>query len=60
MEETLLLEKIEGKRRRGQQEVRWLDSVTDSMVMNLGKLQAIVEDRGAWPATVHEVAKSRT
>ena len=40
--------------------MRWLDSITDSVVMNLSKLQAIVEDRGAWPATVHEVAKSRT
>ena len=60
LEKTLMLGKIEGKRRRGQQEVRWLDSVTDSMVMNLGKLQDIVRDREAWCAVVHGVAKSRT
>ena len=60
LEKTLMLGKIEGKRRRGQQEVRWLDSVTDSMVMNLGKLQDIVRDREAWCAAVHGVAKSRT
>ena len=53
-----MLGKIEGKRRRGQQSMRWLDSIIDSMDMNLSKLQEIVEDRGAWHATVHEVAKS--
>ena len=53
-----MLGKIEGTRRRGQQRMRWLDSITDSMVMNLSKLQEIVKDRGAWPAVVHGVAKS--
>ena len=52
--------KVEGKRRRGWQRMRWLDSITDTMVMNLSKLQEIVEDRGAWHALVHVVAKSRT
>ena len=52
--------RLKAKGERGQQRMRWLDSITDLMVMNLSKLQAIVEDRGAWPATVHEVAKSRT
>ena len=50
--------KTEGKRRRGQQRMRWLDSITDSMDMNLNKLQKIVEDRGAWRAAVHGVVKS--
>ena len=52
--------KIEGRRRRGQQKMRWLDSITDSMDMNLSKLQEVVEDRGTWHATVHGVAKSWT
>ena len=60
LEETLMLGKIEDKRRRGQQRMRWLDSVTDSMDMNLSKHQEIMEDRGAWRATDHEVAKSWT
>ena len=57
---TLMLGKIEGKRRRGQQKMRWLDSITDSMDMNLSKLREIVEDKGDWFATVHGVTKSRT
>ena len=60
LEKTLMLGKIEGKRRRGWQKKRWLDSITDSMPMNLSKLWEIVEDKGAWSVTVHEVAKSRT
>ena len=59
-EQTLLLGKIEGRRRRGWQRMKWLDSITDSKDMNLPKLWEIVEDRGAWCATVLEVAKSRT
>ena len=54
-----MLGKIEGKRRRAQQKMRWLDSITDSLDMNLSKLQEIVEDRGAWHATVHGVTKSQ-
>ena len=59
LEKSLMLGNIEGKR-RGQQRVRWLDGITDSMDMNLSKLQETVEDRGAWRAVVHRVAKSRT
>jgi len=59
-EKTLMLGKIEGKRRWGQQRMRWLESVTNSMDMNFSKLQEMVEDRGAWRATVHRVAKSWT
>ena len=57
LEKMLMLGKIEGKRRRGQQKIRWLDSITDSMKMNLSKLWEIVKDRGAWHAIVHGVAK---
>ena len=58
-EKTLMLGKTEGKR-RGQQRIRWLESISSSMSMNLNKLQEIVEDRGAWHAAVHRVAKSDT
>ena len=60
LEKTLMLEKIEGKMRRGRQRTRWLDSITDSMDMSLSKLWETVEDRGAWRAVVCEVTKSRT
>ena len=60
LEKTLMLGKIEGRRRKGQQRIRWPDCITDSMDMGLSKLQEISGDTGAWRAAVHGVTKSRT